>query len=54
MSQKEFYTLSHNPKDAPNYTHVAYILKSPIPELKKLVAICDDERSHLMFFAWMD
>ncbi len=39
----KFYTVSHDPKDAPYYTDRAYILKSPIHELKELVAICDDE-----------
>jgi len=55
MSEETFYTLSHDSKDAPNYTHVAYILKSPMPEIKQLVAICDDERSHLMFLrGWIN
>ena len=55
MNKETFYTLSHDSKDAPNYTHVAYILKSPMPEIKELVAICDDERSHLMFLrGWIN
>lgn len=55
MSKETFYTVSHNPKDAPNYTHIAYILKSSTPKIKQLVAICDDDRSHLMFLrGWIN
>ena len=53
--KETFYTLSHNPKDAPHYTHVAYILQSLIPEIKELVAICDDDKSHLRFLrGWLN
>ena len=53
--KETFYTLSHNPKDAPHYTHVAYIVTSTIPEIKELVAICDDDKSHLRFLrGWIN
>jgi len=55
MSKEEFYTYSKDPKDAPHYTDRAYVLSSPIPELGKLVAIMDDDRSHLMFLrGWIN
>jgi len=55
MSEEEFYTLSHDSKDAPHYTHRPYLLKSPMKEVGELVAIMDDDRSHLSFLrGWIN
>jgi len=55
MSEEEFYTYSNDPKDAPHYTHRSYILKSPMKEVDELVAIMDDDKSHLSFLrGWIN
>ncbi len=55
MSEKEFYTVSHNPKDAPHYTHRAYVVRSPLKEVGEIVVIMDDDKSHLRFLrGWIN
>lgn len=55
MSEEEFYRVSHDAKDAPHYTHRAYVVKSPIPEVGEVVTIMDDDKSHLRFLrGWIN
>lgn len=55
MSEEEFYTVSHDAKDAPHYTHRAYVVRSPIPKLGEIVTIMDDDRNHLRFLrGWIN
>jgi len=55
MSEEKFYTVSHSSKDAPFYTHRAYVIKSPVPELGEIVTIMDDDKTHLRFLrGWIN
>ena len=55
MSEEDFYTVSHDAKDAPHFTHRAYVIKSGIAELGDIVAIMDEDRSHLAFMrGWVN
>ncbi len=50
-----FYTLSHDSKDAPHFTHRAYLVKSPMKEIGELIAIMDEDKSHLAFMrGWIN
>ena len=55
MNTETFYTISHDSKDAPFFTHRGYLLKSPIKEVGELITIMDENRSHLMFLrGWIN
>lgn len=55
MSEKEFYTVSHNAKDAPLYTHRAYVVRSPMAKIGEIVTIMDDDKTHLRFLrGWIN
>jgi len=55
MSEEQFYTISHDSKDAPYFSHRAYLVRSPMKEVGELIAIMDDDRNHLRFLrGWIN